>query len=419
MRRSGADAPSGPQIHPAAKDLSVPLSHAPLLSHSPSTPPDFLSSPPLHQTRHTVSGIAITGLGLAGSAVSTVRALLGGARPFNGTAAIPAANLAFLDLSGNALTGGVPAIPVPVLHVNLSSNRLSGDLQNQLKNNLTAAAFTATLVLDLSNNGFTGQLPTRIDVAAPATNSSAWGALLTSAVRIDFSGNGFTGSLPADWAPLLAQMDLVVSRNPGLTGGVPAEWIAAARGLPPCGDGGSGPFSLGSLITATAPPPSSPPSPAPGGGEAALGDSASSNPPRQGALLIDLSGCTGLTGRFTHTADFSTLRVRACCACVRACGCTAFVLLYVLVVSVRMRRTFGATYPVLLHRHQRNLRARIDHMHPCSQPCLTHMHSPMHAPHAPHAGPRHAAAAGLEQASRGGAQVDLRGGSRRSRPHGL
>ena len=311
-----------------ARVLPIPLHTHPAFLHRP-------SPPPLHQTRHTVSGIAITGLGLAGSAVSTVRSLLRGARPFNGsvtsdegTAAIPAANLAFLDLSGNALTGGVPAIPVPVLHVNLSSNRLSGDLQNQLKNNLTAAAFTATLVLDLSNNGFTGQLPTRIDVAAPATNSSAWGALLTSAVRIDFSGNGFTGSLPADWAPLLAQMDLVVSRNPGLTGGVPAEWIAAARGLPPYGDGGSGPFSLGSMITATAPPPSPPSPPSPprppapaGGGGAASGDGASSStPPRQGALLIDLSGCTGLTGRFTHTADFSTLRVRACLrACVRVC----------------------------------------------------------------------------------------------------
>ncbi|KAG2433991.1 hypothetical protein HYH02_012452 [Chlamydomonas schloesseri] len=279
------------------------------------------------QSRHTVSGIAITGLGLSGDAASSVRTLLRGARPFNDSgsssgddgassaaAAIAAANLAFLDLSGNTLTGGVPAIPVPVLHVNLSSNRLSGNLRAQLTTNLTAAAFTATLVLDLSNNRFTGPLPSISDaVATPAataagsataktSSANAWISLLNSAVRIDFSGNDLTGTLPADWAPFLAKMDLVVTRNPGLTGSVPEAWIAAARGLAPYGDSGSG--SASAAGAATSPPrPPSPPAPAPGAPPAA------GNPPRQGALLIDLSGCSGLSGRFSHTADYSTLRV--------------------------------------------------------------------------------------------------------------
>ncbi|KAG2444027.1 hypothetical protein HYH02_009226 [Chlamydomonas schloesseri] len=279
------------------------------------------------QSRHTMSGIAITGLGLSGDAASSVRTLLRGARPFNDSgssgdddassaaAAIAAANLAFLDLSGNTLTGGVPAIPVPVLHVNLSSNRLSGNLRAQLTTNLTAAAFTATLVLDLSNNRFTGQLPSIGDaVATPAataagsdtaktSSANAWISLLNSAVRIDFSGNDLSGTLPADWAPFLAKMDLVVTRNPGLTGGVPEAWIAAARGLAPYGDSGSGSASAAGAA-ASPPRPPSPPAPAPGAPPAA------GNPPRQGALLIDLSGCSGLSGRFSHTADYSTLRVR-------------------------------------------------------------------------------------------------------------
>ncbi|KAG2452314.1 hypothetical protein HYH02_003338 [Chlamydomonas schloesseri] len=279
------------------------------------------------QSRHTMSGIAITGLGLSGDAASSVRTLLRGARPFNDSgsssdddasiaaAAIAAANLAFLDLSGNTLTGGVPAIPVPVLHVNLSSNRLSGNLRAQLTTNLTAAAFTATLVLDLSNNRFTGQLPSIDDaVATPTTtaaggdtaktsSANAWISLLNSAVRIDFSGNDLSGTLPADWAPFLAKMDLVVTRNPGLTGSVPEAWIAAARGLAPYGDSGSG-SATAAGAAASPPHPSSPPGPTSGAPPAA------GNPPRQGALLIDLSGCSGLSGRFSHTADYSTLRVR-------------------------------------------------------------------------------------------------------------
>ncbi|KAG2426638.1 hypothetical protein HXX76_012952 [Chlamydomonas incerta] len=304
------------------------------------------------RSRHTVSGIVITGLGLGGGAAATVRTLLRGARAYNssssgsdnsdgsnaGAAAIPAANLAFLDLSGNALTGAVPAIPVPVLHVNLSSNDLSGDLRFQLTTNLTAAAFTATLVLDLSDNLFTGQLPSLADAAMPTAAASpsaggaaaangtgaaanAWSALLSTAVRIDLSGNDLTGTLPPDWAPLLAAVDLVVSRNPRLSGGVPDQWLAAARGLAPYGGGESGgSASLASLIAsaaaavgsaagAAAPSPPSPPAP-PGAAAAGNGGGGGGDPPRQGALLIDLSGCSGLSGRFNQTADYSTLRVR-------------------------------------------------------------------------------------------------------------
>ena len=80
-------------------------------------------------------------------------------------------------------------------------------------------------------------------------------------IPIPTPGNRFTGPLPPDWAPLLAQMDLVVSRNPGLTGGVPAEWLAAVR-------------SAG----------------------------------RYG-YLIDVTGCAGLTGEFNSTAEFDLMRV--------------------------------------------------------------------------------------------------------------
>ncbi|KAG2452079.1 hypothetical protein HYH02_003115 [Chlamydomonas schloesseri] len=277
------------------------------------------------QSRLVVGGLRITDLQLRGSAADAVAALLAAAPPppplsasapgtgGAGAAAVPAANLAYLDLSGNALTGLLPLVPVPVINLNLSYNALSGDLRAQLTTPATAvainatafaivpgagtnrsstngnrsssgssrsgsssggsssvgsssspgfqllpgSAFSSTLVLDLGYNQLGGQLP----AAAEAVPGSAWRMLLDTAARVDLSGNRFTGTLPADWAPLLSQMDLVVSRNPLLVGGVPRSWLAAAR-------------SAG----------------------------------RYGYLL-DVSGCTGLTGLYNSTEEYDLMRV--------------------------------------------------------------------------------------------------------------
>ncbi|KAG2426625.1 hypothetical protein HXX76_012939 [Chlamydomonas incerta] len=280
------------------------------------------------QRRLAVGGLRITDLQLGGSAADVVATLLQPApqllQPANATSAggsggsggsggggappavVPAANLAYLDLSGNALTGLLPALPVPVINLNLSYNALSGDLRAQLTtpaaaavslnastgaavvtavaisngsapstNNssgsssdnggsssrgfqlLPASSFACTLVLDLGYNQLGGQLP----AAAEAVTGTAWRTLLDTAVRLDLSGNRFEGTLPPDWAPLLAAMDLVVSRNPRLSGGVPAQWLAAVR-------------SAG----------------------------------RYGAM-VDVSGCAGLAGAYNDTADYDLMRV--------------------------------------------------------------------------------------------------------------
>ncbi|KAG2500429.1 hypothetical protein HYH03_001998 [Edaphochlamys debaryana] len=213
------------------------------------------------QARQAVSGVALTNMNLGGDAHATLATLL---RPLSNSSgpALPAANLAYLDLSGNALTGPVPRISVPVLHVNLSYNDLGGSLRDSLVYVLPYDSFATTLVLDLSSNSFTGPLPTLADAA---TNGSAWRALLDKAVRVDMSANNLEGTLPADWAPRLATLDLVITHNPRLTGAVPREWIDAAN---------------------------------------------DQNSARGGPFVIDLTGCSGLEGRFTSTADYNVLRTR-------------------------------------------------------------------------------------------------------------
>ncbi|KAG2500432.1 hypothetical protein HYH03_002001 [Edaphochlamys debaryana] len=213
-------------------------------------------------TRQAITGVSLANLAIMEDANNLFKNLL---RPWSKATrqlpALPAANLAYLDVSGNDLWGPVPALPVPVLYANMSYNKLVGRLYDSLVQNLPYSTFATTLVLDLSFNSLTGPLPSLED--AVRYNESAWRALLDNAVRVDLSGNNLEGPLPPDWAPLLSTLDLVITSNPSLTGTVPSEWIEAA--LNP-------------------------------------------NSTRGGAFAIDLTGCSGLTQSYTNLTQYDVLR---------------------------------------------------------------------------------------------------------------
>lgn len=90
----------------------------------------------------------------------------------------------------------------------LGDNHLSGNLPspNDLPANIT--------LIDLSNNGMSGTLPS---------------TLPQSLAVLNVSGNNLTGALPSSWSTNLNLVELRLDTN-GFTGTLPASWSAWGKG---------------------------------------------------------------------------------------------------------------------------------------------------------------------------------------------
>ncbi|PWA96488.1 hypothetical protein CTI12_AA037750 [Artemisia annua] len=116
-------------------------------------------------------------------------------------------NLLYLDLSNNYFTGQIPATFVDKLtnitEINLSMNRISGVLPQELGNLLQLQA------LNLSYNALEGPLPSQL-------------ANCTKMLKFDASHNMFNGSIPTALRTMYGLLTLDLSEN-HLTGGIPSS----------------------------------------------------------------------------------------------------------------------------------------------------------------------------------------------------
>ncbi|KAH7422833.1 hypothetical protein KP509_12G027800 [Ceratopteris richardii] len=119
------------------------------------------------------------------------------------------ANLSRLQVfsaGGNKLSGEIPSLPLPFLHsLNLSSNRLEGELTTQL------TGCTALRSLQLSGNSFVGSIPESL-------------GNLSHLAYLDLSGNNFSHSLPASLANCSKLFYINLDSNQ-LSGTLPESWF--------------------------------------------------------------------------------------------------------------------------------------------------------------------------------------------------
>ena len=114
--------------------------------------------------------------------------------------------LTSLDASGTGLTGALPAgigALAAITDLDLSGASLSGPLPAGI------GSLTTLTTLDLSDNELSGELPAALDS-------------LTALTDLNLGGNAFTGAIPS-LASLAALTDLDLGYNVGLTGGIPAS----------------------------------------------------------------------------------------------------------------------------------------------------------------------------------------------------
>jgi Leucine-rich repeat (LRR) protein len=185
----------------------------------------------LDLSRNALSGdlAALPTLAPALRAANLSSNLLRGAPP--GLAALPA--LAVLDASNNSLSGPLQpdlcsgALALRVL--DLSANRLAGPLPSDSD---TPPPCAATLrELSLASNAFAGALPAALfaltSLRKLSLASNALAGQVTTALRdlknltfLDFSGNGFSGHLPDVFADLTSLQNLAAHSN-NLSGPLP------------------------------------------------------------------------------------------------------------------------------------------------------------------------------------------------------
>ena len=114
--------------------------------------------------------------------------------------------LTSLNTSGTGLSGALPAGIgglAAITDLDLSGASLSGPIPAGL------TTLTTLTTLDLSDNELSGELPAALDS-------------LTALTALNLGGNGFTGAIPS-LASLAALTDLDLGYNVGLTGGIPAS----------------------------------------------------------------------------------------------------------------------------------------------------------------------------------------------------
>ena len=147
--------------------------------------------------------------------------------------------LTSLDASGTGLTGALPAGIgglAAITDLDLSGASLSGPLPAGI------GSLTTLTTLDLSGNGLSGEIPAAIDS-------------LTALTDLNLGDNAFTGAIPS-LASLAALTDLDLGGNAGLTGGIPAALgslttlttldLGGSSGL-----GGTIPTALETLVSLT------------------------------------------------------------------------------------------------------------------------------------------------------------------------
>ncbi|CAI5974145.1 unnamed protein product [Closterium sp. NIES-65] len=120
--------------------------------------------------------------------------------------------LSHLDLSENLLSGSVPrslALAPVLTHLDLSHNQLSGPIPDPPQGNSRSSSLVPLSYLDLSSNKFTGNI------------SDALVTGLTALSHLDLSDNLLSGSLPRSLTLAPALTDLNLSRNK-LKGSLPA-----------------------------------------------------------------------------------------------------------------------------------------------------------------------------------------------------
>lgn len=152
----------------------------------------------------------------------------------------------FHNFSSNNLTGSLTSLPIApdiirkqkIVYAFLAGqNKFTGSLPMNIFENCDNMN---ALIIDVSKNSLTGQIPTEID------------EVCRSLVLLDASDNQITGSIPASFGNLVSLISLNLSWNP-LEGQIPESLgqIKSLKYLSLAGDNLTGyiPSSLGSLIS--------------------------------------------------------------------------------------------------------------------------------------------------------------------------
>lgn len=123
-------------------------------------------------------------------------------------------NLQFLDLSFNNLSSTIPSLNFgnsckSLLHIDLSTNHLTGGIPNSLSN------CTSLRSLNLSSNELAGEIPNSF-------------AQFRSLERLDLSGNHFTGSIPEGLGNACGSLlQLILSTN-NISGSIPDSFSSCS-----------------------------------------------------------------------------------------------------------------------------------------------------------------------------------------------